>query len=137
MKTRLLEKHPKTAITEDENQKGSAIVIALFVLVLLSAFVALAMSRTASEAAAIGNDAAEAKTTYAAQGSLEMMTRNFNKLFEVKLNPSRADIDAIQLSEEPGLINQYSFVREVDPISDSKPVVFAARRTVCRSLCNS
>lgn len=34
--------------TDDPNQRGSAIVIAVFILVLLSAFVALALSRTAT-----------------------------------------------------------------------------------------
>ncbi len=71
-------------ITDDPNQRGSAIIIAVFILVLLSAFVALALSRTATEAAAVGNETSEARTFYAAQGSLEMMTRNFNKVFETE-----------------------------------------------------
>ena len=62
----------------DPKQRGTAIVIALFVLALVGVFVALALTRTASEAAAVGNELAEARTLYAAQGSLEMMTRNFN-----------------------------------------------------------
>src|ERR1700710_2787393 len=72
--------------TRKRGERGSALVIALFVLALLSVFVAVAMSRSAAEAAATGNESAEARTFYAAQGSLESMTRNFNKVFEVKLN---------------------------------------------------
>ncbi len=81
---------------DDTNQKGSAIVIALFVLALISVFVALALSRNSAEAAAVGNETADGRTFYAAQGSLETMTRNFNKVFEVKINPSTTDLDAVR-----------------------------------------
>ena len=87
----------------NSDQRGSAIVIALFVLALISVFVALAMSRTAAEAAAVGNETAEARTMYAAQGSLEMMTRNFNKIFERKLNPSATDLASVENGAVPGL----------------------------------
>lgn len=101
------------------DEKGSAIVIALFVLALLGVFVALAMTRTASEAAAVGNETAEGRTFYAAQGSLETMTRNFNKLFEVKLNPTETDRDAVRNGLVPGLADDFTFVQEVDRVSDS------------------
>ena len=105
-----------------QNQKGSALVIAVFVLALVSVFVALALSRTASEAAAVGNEVVEGRTFYAAQGSLEMMTRNFNKVFELKLNPSENDLNDIRNSVEPRLTPQFSFVREVTPTSESEAV---------------
>ena len=104
--------------TNDPHQRGSAIVIALLILVLLSVFVALALSRTASEAAAVGNEASEGRTFYAAQGSLEVMTRNFNEVFETKINPSDAafdpvrNINPVRAGVEPGLA-QYTFNREV------------------------
>ena len=98
--------------TGDGSERGSAIVIAVFVLVLLSVFVALALSRTTSEAAAVGNETSEGRTFYAAQGSLEMMTRNFNKVFEVKLSPSDTDFNAVRNGAEPGLTG-YTFNREV------------------------
>ena len=103
---------------KSKNERGSALVIAVFVLVLVSVFVALALSRTASEAVAVGNETAEGRTFYAAQGSLEMMTRNFNKVFETKLNPSNTDLNAVRNGVEPGLTPQFSFLREVDKIAD-------------------
>lgn len=102
-----------------KDERGSAIVIALFVLALLGVFVALAMTRTASEAAAVGNETAEGRTFYAAQGSLESMTRNFNKLFEVKLNPTNTDRDAVRDGIVPGLEDDFTFDQEVDLVSDS------------------
>lgn len=114
------------SMTDDPKQRGSAIVIALFVLALISVFVALAMTRTATEAAAVGNEAAEGRTLYAAQGSLEMMTRNFNKVFEIKLNPTATDLDKVRNGDVPGLATpagEYTFVQELDRTSKSEPVV--------------
>jgi hypothetical protein len=81
--------------TVKDSEKGSAIVVALLVLALMSVFVALAMSRSSTEAMAVGNETAEARTFYAAQGSLETMTRNFNKIFERRLNPTTVEIGAV------------------------------------------
>ena len=111
----------------NSDQRGSALVIALFVLALISVFVALAMSRTAAEAAAVGNETAEARTMYAAQGSLEMMTRNFNKIFERKLNPSLADEASVENGVVPGLNPQFTFDQELDRVSDNS-VVFLTDR---------
>lgn len=107
------------------DQKGSALIIALFVLALVGAFAALALTRTATEAAAMGNEAAEARTFYAAQGSLEMMTRNFNKIFERKLSPTTTDLDKVRDgANNPGLSTsmggQYTFFQEVDQTSNSR-----------------
>lgn len=111
-------------IKNDTHQSGSAIVIALFVLALISVFVALALSRSASEAAAVGNETAEGRTFYAAQGSLEMMTRNFNKTFEIKINPSITDLNTVRNGFVPRL-SQYTFLQEVDQISNSTAVVLS------------
>ncbi len=112
------------------NEKGSAIVIALLVLALISVFVAFAMSRTAAEAAAVGNETSEARTMYAAQGGLETMTRNFNKIFEQALNPSQAELDRVidpniipALSRAQG--GSFDFVQELDQISDSSATVLS------------
>lgn len=111
----------------DRGQRGSALVIAVFVLILISVFVAMALSRTSTEAAAIGNETTEGRTFYAAQGSLEMMTRNFNKVFEVKLNPSNDDLNAVRTGVEPGLTPRFAFTREVDRTLESRPVVLSDR----------
>lgn len=98
---------------QDRGERGSAIVIALFVLALIGVFVALAMSRSSAEAAATGNESAEARTFYAAQGSLETMTRNFNKVFETKLNPTAADLNNVRNGVVPGM-GTYTFLQELD-----------------------
>ncbi len=105
-----------------KGEKGSAVVLALFVLALVGAFVALALTRTSTEAAATGNEAAEGRTFYAAQGGLEMMTRNFNKIFETKLTPAAADEANVENEDNvPGLATamggQFTFVHELDRTS--------------------
>ncbi len=111
----------------DAGEKGSAIVISLFVLALISVFVALALSRSSSEAAATGNETAEGRTVYAAQGSLEMMTRNFNKKFEVNIKPTSVEFDDVRNAPVPGLSTsdggQYTFLQEVLQTSNNTPVV--------------
>ncbi len=99
----------------NSSEKGSAIVIALFILGLITVFVALALSKSAAEAAATGNETAEARTFYAAQGSLETMTRNFNKIFEIKLNPTTTDLNNVRNGTVAGLGN-YTFFQELDRI---------------------
>lgn len=116
-------------ITDNANQKGSAMVISLFVLALISVFVALAMSRSSAEAVATGNETAEARTFYAAQGSLETMTRNFNKKFEVNLKPTSAEFDDVRNAPVSGLSissgGQYTFGQEVLRTSNDDPVVLS------------
>lgn len=111
-----------STVTNETSERGSAIVIALFVLALVSVFAAMAMTRTAAEAAAVGNETAEARTFYAAQGSLESMTRNFNKLFGSKLSPTAADITKIENVMPPGLAG-YTFAQTVGRTSASDNVV--------------
>ncbi len=106
----------------DPQQRGSAIVIALFVLILISVFVALALSRTTAEAIAVGNETAEGRATYAAQGSLEMMTRNFNKVFETRLSPTDADFNPLRAAAVPGIAG-YTFNQEVDRTSENRVAV--------------
>ncbi len=126
MNTSDFKQHNLEKTIGDTRQKGSALVIAVLILALISVFVALALSRSASEAAAIGNETAEGRTFYAAQGSLEMMTRNFNKIFEVKINPTDDDINTVKTSPVlgPGLSSpNYTFTQELDRTSNSTTVV--------------
>ncbi len=92
-----------------DSQKGSAIVIALLIMILLLGFVALAVSRTSNETIATSNDAAESRAFEAAQASLEVMTRNFDKIFEVKLNPDPADLTNVETQKPPGFETNYKF----------------------------
>ncbi len=82
-------------VEEKHNERGTAIVLALLIMILLMGFVALAVSRTSNETVAASNDAAESRAFDAAHASLEVMTRNFNKIFETKLNPDAADLARI------------------------------------------
>jgi hypothetical protein len=106
------------------SERGSAIVIMLFILALVSAFAALALIRMGAEASAVGNENAEARAFYAAQGSLETMTRNFNKVFEVKLNPTLADLNSIQNAPVAGLTN-FNFIQQLTQSSASANVVLS------------
>jgi hypothetical protein len=124
MSKAISEKFVQVSRRDDPNQKGSAIVISLFVLALISVFVALALSRSSAEAAAVGNETAEGRTFYAAQGSLEMMTRNFNKIFEVKLNPTNAELDGVRTGSVPGL-TAYAFTQELDQTATGSNVVLS------------
>ena len=63
-----------------QGEKGSALVIALFVLALISVFVAFTLTRTAAEAAAVGNETAEPSPLRGAGSQSD--DRNFNKVFE-------------------------------------------------------
>lgn len=105
-----------------ESQKGSAIVIALLIMVLLLGFVTLAVTRTTNETIASGNDAAESRAFEAAQASLEVMTRNFNKIFDVKLNPEQSDINNIQGQNPPGFAG-YNFAQIVTQTQAAQIVV--------------
>ncbi|MBK8467090.1 MAG: pilus assembly PilX N-terminal domain-containing protein [Chloracidobacterium sp.] len=123
MKKIVIEQKGIVRAADRENEKGSAIVIALFVLALISIFAALAMSRSSAEAAAVGNETKESKAFYAAQGSLEMMTRNFNKKFEINLKPTTADFDDVRTAAVPGLSGPFTFNQEVIPTSNNVPTV--------------
>lgn len=94
-------------------ERGSAIVIALLVLTLLTAFVALAVMRTTNETIATSNDAAESRAFAASQASLEVMTRNFDKIFEEKLSPTTSDLDHVKALLPPGMSDDYEFSQDI------------------------
>ena len=115
MKNRIKESFRSTALRFKEfkspdlnSEEGSAMVIALLIMILLMGFVALAVTRTTSETMASGNDATESRTFDAANASLEIMTRNFDKIFDIKLNPDPVDLTRVQSQEPPGF-PEYSF----------------------------
>ena len=92
-----------------KREEGSALIIALLVMVLLLGFVAFAVSRTTNETIAQSNDVAESRTYEAAQASLEVMTRNFDKIFDVKINPDDDDLTRIQTQKPPDFDANYNF----------------------------
>ncbi len=129
MKEVIGRRHPNIGRKGDPSQRGSAIVISLFVLALITVFVAFALTRSSAEAVATGNEAAESRTFYAAQGSLEMMTRNFNKKFEITIHPSSTDFDDVRNADVPGLSTtlggNYTFLQEVLQTSNNAPIVLS------------
>lgn len=89
----------------NKGERGSATIVSILILGLLTVFVALVLSRSANEARVMNNDADEGRTLYAAQASLETMTRNFNKIFEVRINPLQTDLDGVAAGTVPGFTN--------------------------------
>ncbi len=108
------------------NEDGSAMVIALLIMILLMGFVALAISRTTTETIASGNDAAESRTFDACHASLELMTKNFSKVFQTKFNVDPADIARIK-SQSPSdfpEFAQYDFrLQDIKTTSDPESVI--------------
>lgn len=81
----------------------------------------LAVSRTNSETIASSNDEAETRAYEAANASLEVLTRNFNKIFEVKLTiDPTTDIPRIQGQYPPGFTNDYNFTQTVTQTQATK-----------------
>ena len=105
-----------------KNQDGMAIVISLLIMVLLLGFVALAVSRTNSETIASANDASETRTFEAAHASLEVMTKNFDKIFDLKLNPATTDLERVK-DQHPPEFEDYDFVQNIVKTQNTKQVV--------------
>ena len=111
----------------NRDQRGSAIIIALLIMILLMGFVALAITRTTNETIAASNDAAETRTFEAAHASLEIMTQNFDKIFDDKLNPEPSDITRIKGqhptdNQTPSVFSKYSFNQDIQQVKTSEIV---------------
>lgn len=106
MKIALIDKQTRRGQSlPPRGERGSATIIALLIMGLLTIFVALALSRSTAEALIMGNDAAEARSFYAAQASIETMSRNFNKIYDVRLSPLPGDITKVQTTVPQGFTN--------------------------------
>ncbi|MCB1023132.1 MAG: hypothetical protein KDB79_01995, partial [Acidobacteria bacterium] len=114
------ETQPSSTMKE---QRGAAIVIALLIMILLMGFVALAVSRTTNETVASANDASETRAFEAAQASLEIVTHNFDKIFDGKLNPSTADITRVKGQTPDGFDNEYDFTQDIRKTKDDESIV--------------
>jgi Tfp pilus assembly protein PilX len=110
-----------------KSQNGSAMIIALLVLALLLSFVAIAVSRTTSETIASSNDAAESRAFSASQASLEVMTRNFDKIFEEKLSPTTSDLDHVKSLLPPGFDTDFSFQQNITQTKATETVVMSGQ----------
>jgi hypothetical protein len=103
-------------------ERGTASLNAVLVLALLALFTAAALSKVTTEAVVMGNDYSNTKAFYAAQASLELMSRNFNKVFDTQLRPSPADLARIQ-NTKPN-IDGFDFIQTITQsgANDTKPI---------------
>ena len=85
-----------------ERENGAALVVALFMLLLLMGFVALAISRTSTETIITNNDVSESLTFAASEAALESVTRDLTDVFETKIVPSPTDITNVENASVPG-----------------------------------
>lgn len=115
-------KSSKENFQSADYQSGSAIVIAILVMLLMMGFVILAISRTTTETMISSNDSAEARTYAAAEASLESTTRAFVDIFDRKLSPDSNDLDTIQKKRIPGFDN-FTFSQKIEKITDAKSVI--------------
>jgi Tfp pilus assembly protein PilX len=116
----------KRVVFGQSKENGSAMVISLLVLAMILAFVALAVSRTTNETIASSNDAAESRAFAASQASLEIMTRNFDKIFEEKLSPTTADLDHVKDLNPPGF-SDYTFQQNLTQTKSTQTVVMTGQ----------
>ncbi len=80
------------------NERGTATLTAVMIMGLLALFAAASLSRVTTEALVMGNDYAHSKSFFAAQASLELMSRDFERVFDVQLRPTPTDIERIKNS---------------------------------------
>lgn len=109
------------------SEEGSAMVIALLIMMLLMGFVALAITRTTGETVASSNDAAESRTFDACHASLELMTKNFSKVFENKLTVDATDITRIE-GQDPSAFPEfadYGFAQNIEQTGDTESVILS------------
>jgi hypothetical protein len=106
----------------DKSQRGSATLTSVLIMALMAMFCAAALSRVTSEALITGNDYAHTQAFYAAQASLEQMSRDFNNIFNVQIKPTTADLTRIK-NNKPG-ISSFQFVQDIvqDAASSPKPI---------------
>lgn len=89
-----------------KGERGAALAIAIIVVAILSAVGLTALAFSSSEARIAGSDLQRMETFYASSAGLEKMTNDFSNLFRRKLNPTAADLLAIQNAPPPELTAQ-------------------------------
>lgn len=104
------------------SETGAALVVAIMVMLLLAAFVTLVVSRVTTETVITATDSSENKAVAATMASLESTTRDFADVFERKLTPTAADIDAVRTMPIPipQLESDYTFTKLINQTRDSE-----------------
>lgn len=91
---------------EDESQRGAALAIVIIIVAILAVIGATALAFSSSEARIAGSDLQRTQTFYAAVAGIEKMTNAFSDLFREKINPTREDLDKIELAHPPELVTE-------------------------------
>jgi hypothetical protein len=105
-----------------ESQRGSATLTSVLIMALMAMFCAAVLSRVTGEALITGNDYAHTQAFYAAQASLEQMSRDFNNIFNVQIKPKTSDLTRIK-NNKPA-ISGFRFVQDIiqEAASTPKPI---------------
>jgi Tfp pilus assembly protein PilX len=115
-----------TAGLKCDNQAGTATLTAVLIVALLSVFVAASIARVTTGQTIMNNDYANSQAFYAAQASLEEMTRNFDNIYTYQLTPTQGAINQVQsavpaAADFPGLsFNQ--LVTSPSPTNSPYPI---------------
>jgi hypothetical protein len=91
------------------------------IMALLGMFIVASLSQATTEATLMNNENTNSEAFYAAQASLELMSRNFNNLFDFTLSPTTSDLNSIQ-SSTPS-IPGFTMAQTVTQISTSSTTV--------------
>lgn len=87
-----------SAVKNFNKQRGAALAVAVIVIAILSVVALTALAFSSTEARIAGSDLQRTQTFYAASAAMEKMTNDFSNLFYKKMNPTDADLDAIENS---------------------------------------
>lgn len=108
--------------TSRDSQRGTATLTSVLILALLALFTAATLSRVSNEATVMGNDYTSTKSFYAAQASLEQMSRNFQKIFDRQLRPTASDLKRVK--DTKPTIDGFTFTQDItaNGVADTKPI---------------
>lgn len=93
-----------SSVKNSYEERGAALAVAVIVIAILSVVALTALAFSSTEARIAGSDLQRTQTFYAASASLEKMTNDFSNLFYKKMNPTDADLDAIENSPPAELV---------------------------------
>lgn len=122
MKTKLRKLDAARFRRAARTQRGTAIIIAVMVMGLLALFVAASLARVTNESRIMSNDQANTASYFAAQASLEHMTRNFGDIFDVRLFPSTADLEYVRTNHPDGYDDDgFDLDQEITQVGNAVP----------------
>lgn len=92
------------------NERGVALAMAVIIIAILSVIALTALAFSSTEVRTAGSDLQRTQAFYAATSAMEKMTNDFSNLFQTKLQPTAADLVAIESSPPDALKNEgYAF----------------------------